>query len=191
MIVNTLGRRMLAAGALAAAAIGASAATAHANPLRIAGSEDVTIPGKNFDFGSAVLSGGDPDGPGTLRWLMADGHAQPNLEGYIDIKKANGSCAYVQILSIDKNENVLHTENSPEFCASGNKLQSFYVRFGSYSSPFVVKATVQLIKVQGVGSSVVGSHTVDLGPFPKDAEIDEQGWEIRDEPGGFRLVRKQ
>src|SRR5689334_7773327 len=100
--------RLLVAGLLVGAVGGGFSASAQA-ATRTAGSEDVTIPGANFDFGGKTFTDGAPAEPGSLEWLMVDGIPKPRLTGYIHMKHAKNSCAYMQILYLNSSNAVTHT----------------------------------------------------------------------------------
>jgi hypothetical protein len=158
------GRSMLVAGIVAVGLVGGSAATANA-ATRIAATEDAVIAAQNFDFGSDTLVGGAPDAPGTFRWLLEDGVPKPRLEGFIDIKNANGSCAYMQMQYKNSANSVIHTTNTQQKCVTSNALKSFPVDFGTYKNANIAKVTINLIKVTGIGTSTAGSQTINFGPY--------------------------
>src|SRR3954470_19248390 len=107
MNTKTIGRRVLAAGLLAAALLGGSAISAQASAARIAGSDDVTILGDDgWDFGGKTWDkdapgGGAPSEPGALRWVLTDGIPAPRVVGYVHFKNAKNTCASMQIIYSD------------------------------------------------------------------------------------------
>jgi hypothetical protein len=178
-----MGGRMLAAGLLAAGALGGSVASADAS-TRIAGSEDVTITAPGWDFGGksfddTLPGGGQPTNAGSVKWLLVDGIPAPRLTGTLHATNAKNTCAYMQILYLNSSSNVIHTTNGGEVCVTKDKHKQFKVDFGSYSNIFTAKVTINLIQTTGLGSSVLGtSPTSALGPYTDDVLIKEQGWDF-------------
>jgi hypothetical protein len=177
-----MGGRMLAAGLLAAGALGGSVANADA-ATRIAGSDDVTLVAPGWDFGGKTFDdtlpgGGQPTNAGSVKWLLDNGIPAPRLTGTLHATNAKNTCAYMQILYLDSSRNVIHTTNGGEVCVTKDKHKQFKVDFGSYANIFTAEVTINLISTTGLGSSVLGTHSVLFGPYADDVLITEQGWDF-------------
>jgi hypothetical protein len=177
-----MGGRMLAAGLLAAGVLGGSVASANAS-TRIAGTDDVTIPASGWDFGGKTFDdtlpgGGQPTNAGSLKWLLVDGIPAPHLEGTLHATNAKNTCAHMQILYLNSSNTVIHTTDGGEVCVTKDKHKQFKVDFGTYSNIFTAKVTINLITTTGLGSNILGAHTVNFGPYPNDVLVKAQGWDI-------------
>src|SRR4051812_50127972 len=100
MGTKRMGRRMLAAGLLAAGALGGSGASADAS-TRIAGSDDITIAAPSWDFGGKTFDdtlpgGGQPTTAGAGKWLMGDGIPPPPPGGELHATNPKETPPYMQ-----------------------------------------------------------------------------------------------
>jgi hypothetical protein len=177
-----IGGRVLAAGLLAAGVLGGSVASANAS-TRIAGSDDVTIAAPQWDFGGKTFDdtlpgGGQPTNAGSVKWLLDDGIPAPHLVGTLHATNAKNTCAHMQILYLNSSNTVIHTTDGGEVCVTKDKHKQFKVDFGTYANIFTAKVTINLISTTGLGSSILGAHTVNFGPYTDDVLIKQQGWDF-------------
>jgi hypothetical protein len=182
---KAMGRRMLAAGLLAAAAVGGSAGTAHAGFTRIADTDSFQLDATGWDFGgsgfdASLPTNGQPTNDGAVQWLLKDGVPAPHLTGYLHANKAKNTCAHVEIEYRNSAASVIHTTVGGEVCASNAKHKKWSVDLGTYSDPDIAKVTVKLYINNAAtgGNTFAGERTSVFGAYLDPFKVTGSGWDL-------------